>query len=234
MRPRSIAVVGASQRPVRANRVIRTLQAVGFRGDIWPINPNYGEVLGLRCYPDLGSTPRPADCAVIAIPAGRVYEVLEQAAAVGVRSSIVLAAGFGESGEEGRALQVRLEALSRDAGLLICGPNCFGVLNVHELTAPFIGVIPIPLVAGNVGLVSQSGGLTNVLVPPLMARGIGFSYVVSCGNQAGATIEDYLAYLVDDEGTEVIGAFVEGFREAPRLREIGARARALGKAIVVL
>jgi acetyltransferase len=234
MRPRSIAVVGASQRPVRANRVIRTLQAVGFTGQIWPINPNYPEVMELRCYPDLASTPGPADVAVIAIPAGRVADVLDRAAAAGVRSSIVLAAGFAESGAKGRELQARLENLSRDAGLLICGPNCFGVLNVHDRTAPFIGVIPIPLEAGNVALVSQSGGLTNVLVPPLMARGVGFSFVVSCGNQAGASIEDYLAYLVDDGATGVIGAFVEGFREPWRLPAIGARARDLGKPIVVL
>ena len=234
MRPRSIAVVGASQRPVRANRVIRTLQAVGFDGEIWPINPNYAEVLDLRCYPDLTSTPSPADCAVVAIPAARVYDVLQAAAGAGVRSSIVLAAGFGESGEEGRALQAQLETLAADTGLLVCGPNCFGILNVHDRTSPFIGVIPIPLVAGNVALVSQSGGLTNVLVPPLMARGIGFSSVVSCGNQAGATVEDYLAYLVEDPSTNVIGAFVEGFREPSRLAAIGGRAQALGKPIVIL
>jgi acetyltransferase len=234
MRPRTIAVVGASQRPVRANRVIRTLRSVGFGGEIWPINPNYAEVMDLRCYPDLGSTPSPADCAVVAIPAGRVYDVLEAAAGAGVRSSIVLAAGFGESGEEGRVLQARLEALASDTGLLVCGPNCFGILNVHDRIAPFIGVIPIPLVAGNVALVSQSGGLTNVLAPPLMARGVGFSYVVSCGNQAGATIEEYLAFLVEDPATGVIGAFVEGFREPARLVGIGRRARELGKPIVIL
>jgi acetyltransferase len=121
MRPTTIAVVGASQRPVRANRVIRTLQAVGFEGQIWPINPNYHEVMGLRCYPDLASTPGRADCAVVAIPAARVGDVLEAATDVGVRSAVVLAAGFGESGEEGRALQARLKALSRERGLLICG-----------------------------------------------------------------------------------------------------------------
>ncbi len=234
MRPRSIAVVGASQREVRANRVLRTLNAVGYTGEIYPINPNYAEVLGLRCYPDLASTPTPADCAVVAIPAARVADALDGAVAAGVRSAIILAAGFGEIGAAGQALQQRLEALSNDRGIVICGPNCFGVLNVWDRTAPFIGVIPIPLVAGNIGLVSQSGGLTNVIVPPLMARAVGFSHVVSCGNQAGATIEDFLSFLVDDDATEVIAAFVEGFRRPRALLAVAAKARARGKPIVIL
>ena len=235
MRPRSIAVVGASQREVRANRVIRTLQAVGYGGEIHPINPNYTEVLGLRCLPDLASTPEPVDCAVVAIPAERVPAVLTAAADAGVKSAIVLASGFGESGEAGMAMEHELEQLSRDRGLVICGPNCFGILNVAEQIAPFIGVIPAPLIPGNVALVSQSGGLTNVVVPPLMeVRGVGFSYVVSCGNQAGAAVEDFIDFFVDDDATQVIAAFVEGFKRPRSLIEVARKARARGKPIVML
>ncbi len=235
MRPRSIAVVGASQREVRANRVIRTLQAVGFAGAIFPINPNYPEVLGLPCYPDVASTPVSPDLVVIAIPAPGVADVLAAASDAGVPAAIVLASGFAEAGEKGRVMQARLEALARDRGLLICGPNCFGILNVVERIAPFIGVLADPLVAGGVGLVSQSGGLTNIVVPPLMEqRGVGFSAIVSCGNQAGVTVEDFMSHLVDDDATEVVVAFVEGFKRPAALGDIADRARRRGKPVVVL
>jgi acetyltransferase len=235
MSPQSIAVVGASQRDTRANRVIRTLKAIGYEGDIFPINPRYSEVLGLPCYPDLETTPKPADCAVVAIQAVRVPEVVDSAAAAGIRAAVILASGFGEAGEDGRRLQAQLEEAARLKGLLICGPNCFGILDVQRHAASFIGALPRELVAGDVALVSQSGGLTNVVVPPLMdVRGVGFSYVVSCGNQAGVTIEEYINYLVDDECTHVIAAFVEGFRRPDLLLETAERAASAGKAIVML
>jgi acetyltransferase len=235
MRPRSIAIVGASQREVRANRVIRNLQRLGFSGDIYPINPRYDEVLGLRCYPDVASTPVPADCAVVSIPARAVPDLVTAVADAGVRSAVILASGFGESGEQGERMQARLEEVSRDRGLLICGPNCFGIFNVSENIPAFIGAIATPLVAGNVGLVSQSGGVTNIIVPPLMEmRGIGFSTIVSCGNQAGVTIEEYVDHLLDDAATEVVAVYVEGFKRPDRLFAIAAKARRLGKPIIVL
>ncbi len=235
MRPRSIAVVGASQREVRANRVIHNLLRLGYRGEIYPINPRYDEVLGLRCYPDVASTPVPADCAVVSIPARAVPDLVTAVADAGVRSAVILASGFGESGEQGERMQARLEEVSRDRGLLICGPNCFGIFNVSENIPAFIGAIATPLVAGNVGLVSQSGGLTNIIVPPLMEmRGVGFSTIVSCGNQAGVTIEEYVDYLLDDDATEVVAVYVEGFKRPGRLLAVADKARQKGKPIVVL
>jgi acetyltransferase len=235
MAPRSIAVVGASQREVRANRVIRTLQTLGYEGQIFPVNPRYTEVLGLRCYPDLGSTPSPADCAVVAIPAAGVPALLTAAARSGVRSAVVLASGFAESGEHGRRMQAELEQLADTNQLLICGPNCFGILNIRDRAASFIGSLPSPLLAGSVALISQSGGLTNIIVPPLMdGRGIGFSYVVSCGNQAGVTIEEYIKYFVDDDATDVIAVFVEGFKRPRELLAVAERAASLRKPIVML
>ncbi len=235
MAPRSIAVVGASQREVRANRVIRTLLSVGFAGEIYPINPNYSEVLGLACFPNLASTPRPADCAVVAIPAAHIPGLLDTATAAGVRSAIVLASGFGEAGEQGQALERQLRHIAHRDGLLICGPNCFGILNVGARSAPFIGAMAEPLIPGNIALVSQSGGITNLVVPPLMStRGIGFSYVVSCGNQAGVSIEDFINYCIEDPTTDVIGAYVEGFRRPRDLVALARKAADRRKPIVVL
>lgn len=235
MAPRSIAVVGASQREVRANRVIKALQGLGYQGQIYPVNPRYSEVLGLHCYPDLAATPAPADCAVVSIPADGVPALLAAAAAAGVRSAVVLASGFAEAGEAGRRMQAELELLSARGRLLICGPNCFGILNVWDRASTFIGALPSPLVEGGVALISQSGGLTNIVVPPLMdQRGIGFSYVVSCGNQAGVTIEEYINHCVEDPATDVVGVFVEGFKRPRDLLTVARKAASLGKPIVVL
>jgi len=224
MDPRSVGVIGASERSPRSARALRNLLAIGFKGDIYPINPKYDEVLGLRCYPSTAGTPKPADLVIVAIPAAQVTAVLEEAHEAGVKAALVLAAGFGEAGEEGRE---RHEALRRLAarGMLICGPNCYGVLNVHARSGSWGGELPNPFLAGNVALVSQSGGTCALITNPLARqRKVGFSFVVSCGNQAGVGIEDYLEYLVEDPNTEVISAFVEGFREPRRLPGIAARA----------
>jgi acyl-CoA synthetase (NDP forming) len=235
MKPASIAVVGASQRMTRATRVVANLQRFGYAGTIYPINPRYLEVLGLRCYPDLASTPAPADSVVVAIPAEQVPEVLRAAVAAGVRAAVILSSGFAEAGAEGKARQAELERLAAEHGLLICGPNCYGVFNIRLGASTFSADMAEPLRPGAVGVVSQSGGFSHAIAEYLMQqRCVGVSHIVSCGNQAGLTVEDYVAYLVDDDDTHVIGAFVEGFKKPETFRNAAARARALRKPIVVL
>jgi len=235
MKPASIAVVGASQRMSRATRVVANLQRFGYAGRIFPINPKYAEVLGLPCYPDLASTPEPADSVVVAIPAEQVPAVLTAAVDCGVRAAVVLSSGFAEAGAPGRQRQAELERLATERGLLICGPNCYGVFNIRLGAATFSADLVEPLRPGAVGVVSQSGGFSHAIGEYLMQqRAVGLSYIVSCGNQAGVTVEDYIAFLVEDDDTAVIGAFVEGFKKPEAFRRAAARARALGKPIVVL
>ena len=235
MKPTSIAVVGASQRLTRATRVVANLQRFGYAGKIFPINPRYSDVLGLPCYPDLGATPERADSVVVAIPAEQVPDVLRAAVANGVRGAVVLSSGFAEAGPEGKQRQAELERLATDHGLLICGPNCYGVFNIRLGASTFSADMAEPLRPGPVGVVSQSGGFSHAIAEYLMQqRCVGVSYIVSCGNQAGLTVEDYVAYLVDDGDTHVVGAFVEGFKKPDTFRQAAARARALGKPIVVL
>ena len=235
MKPRSVAVVGASQRLNRATRVIGNLQSFGYRGRIFPINAKYTEISGLPCYPDLASTPEPADTVVVAIPAADVPPVLADAAKRGVRGAVVLSSGFGEAGAGGRERQAMLEGLARDHGLLICGPNCYGVFNIRLGAATFSADFSEPPHPGSVAVVSQSGGFSHAISEHLMQqRAVGLSYIVSCGNQAGLGVEDYASFLVDDEDTSVIALFVEGFRRPERLREVGARAAARRKPIVAL
>jgi acetyltransferase len=235
MKPASIAVVGASQRMTRATRVVANLQRFGYAGRVYPINPKYTEILGLPCYPDLASTPEPADTVVVAIPAEQVPAVLTAAVESGVRGAVVLSSGFGEAGLVGRARQDELERLATERGLLLCGPNCYGVFNIRLGAATFSADIAEPLRAGAVAVVSQSGGFSHAIGEYLMQqRAVGLSYIVSCGNQAGLTVEDYVAFLAEDEDTAVIGAFVEGFKQPERFRLAAARARERRKPIVVL
>jgi acetyltransferase len=234
MRPRSIAVVGASPRMTRATRVIGNLQRFGYAGRIFPINPKYDEVLGLRCYPDLGATPEPADSVVVAIPAEQVPAVLTAAVDSGVRAAVVLSSGFAEAGPAGQARQAALERLAAERGLLICGPNCYGVFNLGLGAATFSADMAEPR-RGRVALVSQSGGFSHAIAEHLMRqRAVGLSYIVSCGNQAGLGVEDYVEFLIEDPDTDVIGVFVEGFKRPGRLRGVAARARARRKPLVVL
>jgi acetyltransferase len=219
----------------RATRVITNLQRFSYAGRIFPINPKYPEILGLPCYPDLTATPETPDTVVVAIPAAEVPGVLTAAAERGVRGAIVLSSGFAEAGPVGRDRQIALERLATERGLLICGPNCYGVLNVALGAAAFSADFAEPPRPGHVAIVSQSGGFSHAIAEHLMRqRAVGLSYVVSCGNQAGLTVEDYIEFLVMDEATAVIGVFVEGFRQPDKLRQVARLASERGKPIVAL
>ena len=242
MNPRSVAIVGASQRAdalpnrePRGNRVIRNLKNFGYPGRIVAINPKYSEVMDCPCYPDIGAIPEPVDCVVLAVPNRHVPDLLESAADAGTRAAVVFSAGFAEIGAQGKARQARLEALSRERGFLICGPNCYGVLNVYGKATLFASTIPPGFLAGPVALVSQSGGLSTTIANALMLnRHVGLSHIISCGNQSGATFEEYFNYFVEDENTRVIAAFVEGFKQPDKLLAVAQKAAARGKPLIIL
>ena len=242
MNPRSVAIIGASQRSAsalnrepRGNRVIRNLKSFGYPGQIVAVNPKYSEVMDYPCYPEISAIPQPVDCVVLAVPNRQVPDLLESAAASGVRAAVVFSAGFAETGAEGKQRQARLEALSRDRGFLICGPNCYGVLNVFGKAPLFASTIPQGFLAGPVALVSQSGGLSTTIANALMLnRHVGLSHIVSCGNQAGATVEEYFNYLAEDENTRVIAGFVEGFKQPHQLLAVARKASARNKPLIIL
>src|SRR5262249_45067117 len=147
--------------------------------------------------------PASVECLVVAVAADAACDVLEEAHAHGIRAAIVLAAGFGEGGH-GKARAARLSALA-DQGMRLGGAHCFGLINVKTGMAAYSGPLARPLRAGPVAIVSQSGGLGANLFAPLMTdREIGFSHFISCGNQIGTTVEDYVEYLVDDPEVTVI------------------------------
>jgi acyl-CoA synthetase (NDP forming) len=242
MAPKSVAIIGASQRSPsalnrepRGNRVIRNLRTFGYSGRIVTVNPKYTEIMDCPCYTDIAAIPEPVDCVVLAVPNRHVPDLLESAVDRGVRAAVVFAAGFAEIGVEGKARQARLEALSIERGLLICGPNCYGVLNVHGKAPLFASTIPQGFLAGPVALVSQSGGLSTTIANALMLnRRVGFSHIVSCGNQAGTTVEEYFNYLVEDPNTRVVAAFIEGFKQPEKLLAVARKAAARDKPLIIL
>jgi acyl-CoA synthetase (NDP forming) len=229
--PKAIAVVGASPRPGPGSRVIANLRDAGFKGGIYPVNPRYPDVLGYKCFAGVGELPKEVDCLVVAVAAETACSVLEAAQAHGIPAAVVLSAGFGEGGRlDERAQRVRAVA---EEGMAICGPNCFGIINVRSGAVSFSGVAPKAMAPGNVALISQSGSLGNFAFGPLVRdRKLGFSHFISCGNQIGTTVEDYIDVLVDDPGVSVIACIIEALKKPDKLMRAARRAHAQRKSLV--
>lgn len=229
--PKAIAVVGASPRPGPSSRVIANLRDAGFKGGIFPVNPRYPDVLGYKCFASVADLPKEVDCLVIAVTAETACSVLEQGHAHGIPAAVVLSAGFGEGdGSDVRAQRVRAVA---DKGMAICGPNCFGIINVRSGAASFSGVAPKVMAPGNVALISQSGSLGNFAFGPLVRdRKLGFSHFISCGNQIGTTVEDYVEALVEDPAVTVIACVIEALKQPEKLARAARRAHAQRKSLV--
>jgi acetyltransferase len=231
LQPKAIAVVGASQRGGRGTNVIANLRNCGYGGEIFAVNPRYTEILGHACVPSVRELPAAVECIVVAVGADAACDVLEDAFTHGIRAAIVLSAGFGEGGHGGTRGD-RLRALAA-RGMCICGPNCFGLINVKAGMAAYSGPLMRPLRAGPVALVSQSGGLGASVFAPLMTdRELGFSCFISCGNQIGASIEDYVEYVLDDADVTVVVCIVEALKNPKKLAAVARTAHARRKSLV--
>ena len=233
--PRSIAIVGASANPdVASGQTLRLLLSHGYTGPIYPVNPKYESMEGLRCYPDIEALPQAADLAVIAIGARHVPEILEACGRRGVANALVLSSGFAESGPEGIRLQSQISEITRRWNIGLIGPNCQGLLNTWEqVYAGFGPVLNIRFAKGPVSMVSQSGGFGFAVVNLADAQGVGFRHVVTTGNEAGISSLDIIRAFVEDPETRVIAAYVEGFKDAHRMREVGRFALANRKPVLV-
>jgi acyl-CoA synthetase (NDP forming)/RimJ/RimL family protein N-acetyltransferase len=234
LRPRSIAVVGASRDPDRpGGAVFRSLLASGFPGPIWPVNATAAEVAGRPAYPSLAALPDPADLVIVAVPATSVPGVARDAAAHGAGALVVISSGFSESGAAGAALEADLLHVARTSGLRVLGPNCLG-LAVTDPAAPFdatFAAAPVP--RGRIGLVSQSGGVGLGALAACASRGLGLSTFVSIGNRADVSSNDLIAWLKDDERTRVILLYLESFGNPRRFARV-ARLAAHRTPIVAL
>jgi acyl-CoA synthetase (NDP forming) len=206
LRPRSVAVLGATDRPASYGaQALLNLKAGGFTGSVWGVNPRRSEVLGRPCVPTLADLPEPVDAVVMAIPAAGVPAAIEQAGATGCGGAVVIGAGFAEV-PEGVALQRDLVEAARRHELPVCGPNCNGIVAMHSGAALW-GDALAPREPGPVALVSQSG---NVAVNALAARrGLRFHTVIASGNQAVLGAADYLSFLADDPSVAAIALYLE-------------------------
>jgi acyl-CoA synthetase (NDP forming) len=234
LNPDAIAVVGASEKFGAGSLVIENLRTLGYEGKIIPVNPGYSTVLGLPCYPSLLEVPseQKIDCVAIVLGYRQVIPVLEQAAQRGVRAAWAFASGFAETGEEGARLQDQLRALCLARRILFCGPNCVGCVNLHGRVGTFSAPISPTLRKGRIGAVAQSGSV--ILALANSNRGVGFSTLVSSGNEAVLDTTDYLDYFLEDENTAVVIAFLEGIRRPEAFIQACERAAQLKKPIIVV
>lgn len=232
--PSAIAVIGASDKFGAGSIVIENLMALGFKGEIIPVNPGYSRIFGIPCYPSLLDIPpeKKIDCVAILLNDKQVIPVLEQASTLGVRGAWAFASGFAETGEEGARLQEQLKDLCREKDIMFCGPNCVGYINLHDRVGTFSAPLSGTIQKGKVGAVAQSGSV--ILALANSNRGIGFSTLISSGNEAVLDTVDYFDYLLDDENTEVIIAFLEGIRRPSAFIKICKRAAGLGMPVIVV
>jgi acetyl coenzyme A synthetase (ADP forming)-like protein len=234
LHPRSVAVIGASREPGTIGAaLVDNLKGAGFTGAIHPVNPRGGEIAGRRTYASIGAIGAPVDLAVVAVPAAAVEGVVEECAAAGVRSVVVISAGFAEASEAGRAAQARLVQLVRGSGMRMVGPNCMGILNTDPAVSMNATFAPHWPPAGNVGMLSQSGALGLAVLDYVRQLNIGMSTFVSVGNKADVSGNDLLSYWVDDQRTDVVVLYLESFGNPRRFARI-APAVARRKPIVAV
>ena len=216
LRPRSVAVIGASDRKgALGATLLNNLVQYEFAGDIYPVNPKRDELLGLKVYHSVDELPEGIDCAVLAIPRPFVLDTVRQLAARQCGAVVIYSAGFSEAGEEGMRDQQELARIAQEHGMVIEGPNCLGCTNYVErvpLTFVETNMRTPPKGTRAVGIASQSGALAAVLATALHPRELYVSTSVSTGNEAASGVEDYVEWLVDDEDTHVIAMYVESLR----------------------
>lgn len=234
-RPRSIAIIGATEDPTRvAGLPLKYALDHDYKGKLFPVNPNWEAVRGLKCYPSVLDIPEEVDAAVIVVPAATVPDVVGQCAEKGVKAAVIGVSGFAELDEEGRERQDKIVEIAKRTGMRICGPNTNGILNVHEgisLGYSFAQEVVIP---GRLGYVSQSGALLSATVPRFARRGVGMSFFVGAGNQADLEVFDYVKFLVDDPNTDAIAVYVEGFKNPKKFLDVADLALEKEKPIALL
>jgi acyl-CoA synthetase (NDP forming) len=234
--PRSIAIIGASQDFITiSGQPLKHLLSHGYRGKLFPVNPRYTEVAGVKCYPSLADVPETPDLVLILVNASRVADMLKQCGAKGVPYVIIFSSGFSEMGGEGVKLQRELSEIAQRHDIGVIGPNCQGMMNVAEgVFAGFGSVFFTDYEAGVVSMVSQSGGFGfSVMNLSSKDGGLPFRQMVTTGNEIGISTLDFMDYFIRDPHTEIIGAYLEGAKDAWRLPKIGQKALAAGKPVLM-
>ncbi|MGE4238990.1 acetate--CoA ligase family protein [Ramlibacter sp.] len=233
--PRSIAVIGASNDPNRIGGQPIELLKKYFKGAIYAVNPTRDTVQGLKTYPSIGAVDGPVDLVIVALPAKSVQGAVEECIAKGIDACVVFSSGFAEEGPDGVAMQEKLVATARAAGMRLMGPNCLGIGNNRLGSwATFAGgAAQLPPVGG-LSIVAQSGGFASYALMLMKKRQLGLAHWIVLGNQAEADFADCIDYLADDPDTKVILGYLEGIADGPKLVEALKKARRNRKPVVVV
>lgn len=237
LEPRSVAVIGASAERSRiGGRPIWWMLEAGFKGTIYPVNPNRDEIQGLKAYPSIEDLPEAPDAAIVALPAQHVADTLRRLGQRGCKAAIVFSSGFAEMGAEGAAAQAELARIARENGLRMLGPNSLGLFNARcawfpTFTTTFETGWPID---GGVSIVSQSGAFGSHLATLARNAGIGAPLCVMTGNEADVSVGEVIGCLASDPKTRVIAAYMEGIKDGSALMAGLAAARDAGKPVLIM
>lgn len=231
LRPKSIAVVGASEKVGPGFNAIKALEFVGYEGDIFLVNPKSPKLFGRQTYASLDDIPGAVDAVFVAVQAEAVVEVAKQSARKGAGALAILSSGFGET-EDGKAAQRELIEVAEANDIAVCGPNCLGLLNFVGKSALFGTSLPDHVGRGGVAAIVQSGSVGIALLNS--ARGIGYSYLITTGNEAVTSASDYIDAVVDDPSVTTILVFAEQIKKPAAFMQALRRARAADKPVIVL
>jgi acetate---CoA ligase (ADP-forming) len=234
--PRGIAIIGASADLTRiGGHPIKALKKAEYKGGIYPINPKYPELHGFTCYPDVLALKEPCDLAIVAVPAPGVAKAIRDCGKAKIPFAVVLTAGFRETGEEGRKLEAELKKAVAESGVRIVGPNCQGMLSIQSRVWAAFGSVAdeTDFRAGSVSCAFQSGGFGYAVVNLAEAQGVGFRYTVSSGNEVDIAMPELLSAFLDDPGTSLAFAYLEGTPDARKLLEVGRKSMETGKPVLI-
>src|SRR4030081_2674052 len=240
--PSSIALIGASRDLDKIpGRLLSMLRKNHYPGRIYPINPNYADIDGLKCYQSIADVGQPIDLAIVIIPAKAVLGALEQCAAVGVKNAVIISSGFAEEGGDSAAIQDAIAELAKKTGMRISVPNAEGFYSqAQRVAAPFSPTVDVKpgtaqLIATKrrIGIVAQSGGHGLAIYHPAKGLSVALSYIISAGNESDLGAGEFFEYMVQDASTDVILLFIEGIRDVDKFLLAARRAAEIAKPVVV-
>ena len=233
--PSSIAIIGASSNEKKTgSRIQRYLVSHGYKGRIFPVNPNRDNIFGLKCYPNLKKINEKIDHIFIALDGNKIIEAINDAVSLNVKCATILSGGFSESGSEGLDLEKKILDIANKGNIRVLGPNSIGIINISDsviLSANAMLELP-NLKKGGLSVISQSGSLIGALLAHGASRGIGFSKLISVGNESDLSVGEIGKMLVDDVDTDTIILFLETLRNSSEVAEMAHLAHKSGKAII--
>ena len=236
LHPKSVAIIGASPDANKLNgRPFHYMRRDGYAGKLYPVNPRYEEIDGVKCYADIDALPEAPDMAIVAVSAARCVETVDALGRKGCPVAVIFSSGFGEMGPEGKALEAQLLEVARGHGIRICGPNNLGLISgFDKVTATFSQYADEPPVPGPVAFASQSGAFGTGIAALARARGIGFGYFVNTGNQIDISLMEVLEEAMADDRIKVGAAYFEGLADADALVSVADAAMARGKPLIAV